>query len=83
MPHKYRLGIVLSPARAGNSGPESVRRYQHAKKHTGAPRHEPIVGSGPFVMNAEAEIVQACQDVTKGRSLFAAGEPGGLADSTT
>ena len=39
---------------------------------TGAPLHEPIVGSGPFVMNTEAEIVQAYQDFTKGRSVFAA-----------
>lgn len=34
---------------------------------TGAPIEEPIVGYGPFVMNSEAEIRQAIDDVQSGR----------------
>lgn len=33
----------------------------------GEPLHEPIVGYGPFVMNTQAQIVQAIQDYNSGR----------------
>ena len=39
---------------------------------TGEPIDEPIVGYGPFVMNTEAEIRQAIDDVNSGRFAMAA-----------
>ncbi len=39
---------------------------------TGEPINEPIVGYGPFVMNSEAEIRQAIEDVNSGRFARAA-----------
>src|SRR3546814_2263866 len=39
---------------------------------TGEPIDEPIVGYGPFVMNTEAEIRQAIDDVNSGRFAQAA-----------
>ena len=39
---------------------------------TGEPIDEPIVGYGPFVMNTEAEIRQAIDDVNSGRFAKAA-----------
>jgi redox-sensitive bicupin YhaK (pirin superfamily) len=39
---------------------------------TGEPIDEPIVGYGPFVMNNEAEIRQAIEDVDSGRFGIAA-----------
>jgi hypothetical protein len=34
---------------------------------SGAPLNEPIVGYGPFVMNSEAEIAEAFNDLNSGR----------------
>lgn len=39
---------------------------------TGEPIEEPIVGHGPFVMNSEAEIRQAFDDINSGRFVSAA-----------
>ena len=39
---------------------------------TGEPIDEPIVGHGPFVMNSEAEIRQAIDDLNSGRFVTAA-----------
>ncbi len=39
---------------------------------TGEPIDEPMVGHGPFVMNTEAEILQAFDDYNKGRFAAAA-----------
>ena len=35
------------------------------------PLHELVVGYGPFVMNTEAEIIQAMQDFQSGRFVLA------------
>ena len=34
---------------------------------SGEPLNEPIVGSGPFVMNSEAQIAEAIEDFNSGR----------------
>ena len=34
---------------------------------TGASLNDPILGSGPFVMNSKAEIVQAFDDFNRGK----------------
>ena len=33
----------------------------------GQPLDEPVVGHGPFVMNSQAEIIQAIKDFNSGR----------------
>ena len=38
---------------------------------TGEPIDEPLIGNGPFVMNTEAEIVQAYKDFSEGRFMSA------------
>src|SRR3546814_17232670 len=41
---------------------------------TGEPIEEPIVGYGQFVMNSEAEIRQAAEDLNKDRKSVVEGE---------
>ncbi|WP_373820370.1 pirin family protein [Glaesserella sp.] len=65
--HTATRGELVTFARGGADVKLAASKSSKILILTGEPINEPIVGYGPFVMNSEAEILQAMQDVQAGK----------------
>jgi redox-sensitive bicupin YhaK (pirin superfamily) len=65
--HHASEGALVLFEREGNDVQVTATEDTRLLLMSGEPLNEPIVGSGPFVMNSESEIQQAFRDVRAGR----------------